>query len=104
MQAFVNNLILDPEKQEMLKKVHKANLVPGSLLIIQQIGNNVLQFKKSDGKSMRNVRHFVAFIVHTLRLVIVCQSIDRTMLEPESIRILLGQVLRRLAIFEKIFP
>ena len=72
MQAFVNNFILDTEKEEMLRKVHKANLLQGSLLIIQSVGQNVLQFKKTDSKSKRNVRSFVAFIVHVLRLVILC--------------------------------
>lgn len=64
-----------------------------------------MHFRKSDGKAKRNARYFIAFVLHTARLLILTQSIDNSCLKDGTeIRLLLQSVLRRFESFRQVFP
>ena len=75
------------------------------LEIMNTTGQGFLVFRKNDGKAKRNARHFVSFVLHAFRLLILTQSIDDKFLKPGTeIRMLLQQVQRRLESFREVFP
>ena len=88
-----------------MDKALKADLQRGMLEILNTVGQSVLHFRKNDGKAKRNARYFIAFVLHSVRLLVLTQSIDNSCMKPGSeIRLLLPQVLRRFESFREVFP
>ena len=69
------------------------------------ISSDVLQAKKKDAAAQRNFRHFIGFLMHSFRFLIVCQSIDHKCLSQDNqIEIALKQVVRKYEQIKKILP
>lgn len=104
-QAMVNIIILSAEQDQMVAKIQKHNLIWKLLQVLLNTTPDVLNFKKINIKDRRNFRSFVGFIVHSLRFIIVCQSIDNKSLSDDSqVAIALAQVLRKFEQFKRAFP
>ena len=96
MRAMANIVILSQDQNEILAKIIAAQLIQKLTKLFSEIPADIIQ-----DKPLKFKRNFTLFVTHTLRLFIVCQSVDRRTLEqvPE-----LQRMLRRFALFEIAFP
>jgi hypothetical protein len=83
-QALVNIIILSPDQEGIIKKIQKAETISKVLNLLISLTPSILQFKKNDFKAKRNLRHFVSFVTHTFRFLIVCQSVDHKCLSADA--------------------
>jgi len=81
--------------------------------ILLNINSSIFNFKRSDWPQKHNFCHFLNFIVHAFRFLIVCQSIDQKSLfqfydeqsgEDETCLHMINLIQRRYEKFKDMIP
>lgn len=97
MRALANIVILTQEQLPIVEKIIQSHLIVILVKFFNELPIDILQSKPKPFQ-----RNFTLFFTHTLRLIIVCQSVSYRTLEGLSID--LQSLLRRFALFEIAFP
>lgn len=71
-QAMVNIIILSNDQADIIKRVLKSQMIQKLLQLLLSLNPSILILGKNDKNGRRNLRHFIGFIIHTLRFFIVC--------------------------------
>jgi len=76
MRALANIVILTQDQLPILNKILETQLISKLIKLLSDIPNDIMH-----EKSLKFKRNFALFVTHTLRLFIICQSVDRRALD-----------------------
>lgn len=83
-RALANVIILTQEQGILVRSFHKPDeqtkLIPSILHILYRIPSDLL---KDPEMTMNKKRNFVLFITHAFRLLLICQAVDKTILDAD---------------------
>ena len=99
VRGITNVMILEADQKKLLNTLKEKKIIRKILEIMNQVDNELF-------KDLQIAQYFCLFITHSLRLFILCLSIDQNALEQESdeTQPSLRQILRKYQLYEKAFP
>jgi hypothetical protein len=111
-QAYVNILILSKNQSTLVETILKQKQIQKVIKVLLHVDSYIFNFKRSDWAMKHNFCHFLNFIAHGLRLLIVCQTINHQSLlqvydeegDQESCVFMMTMLVRRYSKFVDFLP